>query len=567
MPRYPFALLSIAHGLVACASSSAQPGQDSGRSDAVADASSDAFSGTDDVVGEGPEPFNMVSMMSGLPLPPGVAPPRRIFDSRAELTGYGKTSCSHQEPASGTSDRWCAFRLPGATDDTAELWVINVTIASTGDIPPCDGTSPACLRLTQKMWKRYANQFEGDTLIFYTDPVSLPTEPFVGSAHAWRPGWSHDRPLAARAILCSGHPHAAAVLCLSDPAGDPKNPDSVELDVGLIDDPEGAALPALGGRFAFRTDGSAAWQVGFSPSGELFAVSSPEIDPLLENLSVVATRDAGTVMPREVLRDLRSWTISRDGQKIYLLTGEKGKMTLGIADFPDGTNAATVASDLIEYLPVGNAPDNDGLLFRSRVDAGQAFQLLRPHATSPGPVTLFSSDSAVEGVLVAPDLSVAAWVDFLFIGRVIRVDDLSSCTINTPDEPSISALSMLDNAGLVFWNEPALLHPWHDGFYAPPDRCREKQRFSENLGFLNTVGHRGLIFGDELFQLSNLFTLKYAAARTDGTRWSIDEPVRIHEHVKPPVTLVGSDTTLVVFQAAPGEREPAGIFVFGPVPF
>src|SRR5260221_9601381 len=47
---------------------------------------------------------------TGLPLPDGVPPPRRLLPATAELTG-GRSinSCSHQQPASADGHRWCSF--------------------------------------------------------------------------------------------------------------------------------------------------------------------------------------------------------------------------------------------------------------------------------------------------------------------------------------------------------------------------------------------------------------------------------------------------------------------------
>jgi len=43
--------------------------------------------------------------------------------------------------------------------------------------------------------------------------------------------------------------------------------------------------------------------------------------------------------------------------------------------------------------------------------------------------------------------------------------------------------------------------------------------------------------------------------------------VRVAEHVKTPVVLVGRDPLLIVYEKAKDPAEAPGIFVFGPVPF
>src|SRR6185295_6044429 len=63
---------------------------------------------------------------TALPIPDGMAPPRRLLEPGDTLTGGGRSSCSHQQPASGNGDRWCAFWRKGATPPAADLWVINL---------------------------------------------------------------------------------------------------------------------------------------------------------------------------------------------------------------------------------------------------------------------------------------------------------------------------------------------------------------------------------------------------------------------------------------------------------
>ena len=126
-----------------------------------------------------------------------VAAPLRLLAAPSELTGAGRTSCSHQEPASGNGDRWYSFRRPHAGGGT-ELWVINASAAARGQVPVCDGTDAGCLRLSSTLWPSYGNDFEGDTLVFYSDapPGLLTSQAFVGPVSAWRPGWQSPRIIA-----------------------------------------------------------------------------------------------------------------------------------------------------------------------------------------------------------------------------------------------------------------------------------------------------------------------------------------------------------------------------------
>jgi hypothetical protein len=80
------------------------------------------------------------------------------------------------------------------------------------------------------------------------------------------------------------------------------------------------------------------------------------------------------------------------------------------------------------------------------------------------------------------------------------------------------------------------------------------------------IGNRGLVFGDEKEGLDDGVTLKYAKV-IEGKMWPAEGAVRVAEHVKTPVVLVGKDPLLVVYEKAKDPAEGPGVFVFGPVPF
>jgi hypothetical protein len=511
---------------------------------------------------------------SGLPLPVGVAPARLLLDARATLTGEGRYACSHQEPASGDSERWCAFRRPHDGGGT-ELWIIDVTAAAKGAVPPCDGSSPACVRLTTTLWAPYGNNFEGDTLIFYSDaPAGLaPSAPFVGPVSAWRPGWASAHVLAAQATVCNGHLAAPVAVCLDEPRGDPNNPTDVRLRVGLLADVPDASLPALPGRWPFHSDGTVPWQLGFSPDGETFAVSVPDVTPFVQNLSVIPTRQVATgALRKSVIADLKLWTISNDGQKIFFYRGPRTDATLIMADFPAGTGETTLASQVVEFLPLGHAATDAALLLRVQLPVGgHAFQLLRDRERPETAVTVFSNDGFLEGVLVSPDLRYTAWIDPEFRGTVVHVDDLATCALNPTPAPAVSELGFLDDASLLFWTEPDDGgQARRDGFLAPPERCGEHVRFAVGVGFVTPVASRGVIFGDERDDTARTVTLKYAGL-AHGLEEAMGGGVRVHERAFAPVTLVSGatapDSLHVVYRAEADGARPAGVYLFGPVPF
>jgi hypothetical protein len=513
--------------------------------------------------------------LSGLPLPAGVEAPRRLLDGMATLTGNGRTACSHAEPASGDGHRWCAFRLPNDAG-TTELWVMDVSAAAAGASLECDGNHPACQRLTANLWAPYSNDFEGDTLIFYADaPATLrASQPFVGSVYAWRPGWLAARVIAAHATVCSGAAGAPVALCLDDPRGEPSNPDDVALRVGFLADLADARLPALPGRWPLRSDGSVPWQVGFSPDGQTFALSVPDAGPFDASLYAIATRDVGKgTAPGKIVPHIQPWTISNDGRRVFFYRGPRSDATLVSAAFPAGGDEVTLATAVVDYLPIGRRPTDLALLLRVRDDAGgHDFRLLRDRARPATAQTLFTNDGFLEGVLVSPDLRYTAWIDPDFRGRSIRVGDLATCALNPAPAPSVGDLTFLDDASLLFWSQARPdAGGARDGYLAPPDTCGPRTRFARGLGFLATVGARGVVYGDARDDAARTVTLKYAPLPNGRTDVAAAGGVRVHGNVWTPVTLVAgatSPTSLhVLFRAEGDGAKESGLYLFGPVPF
>jgi hypothetical protein len=508
---------------------------------------------------------------SGIPLPADVAPPVLLFGGETTLTGAGRTACSHQETASGGGDRWCAFRRKGAQAGSVELWVMDVSAAARGATPPCDGTSSGCLLLTTALWQSYGNDFEGDTLIFYADaaPTLKTSDAYVGPVYAWRPGWSRARRLASNASLCVGHRSAPVAACLDDPTGKPDNPNDVQLRVGVVADVSDAELPALPGRWAFASDGSSLWQVAFSPDGETFAISVGNI--LGQSLSTIPTRDVATATLRDhVLDGIQLWNLSNDGKKIYFFRGQKPDATLGIADFPAGTGEQVLATNVMDFIPLGRGPKDLALAVRVRDGAnGSAVRLLRDRDHPETATTLFTLKGTLEGLAIAPDLRYAAWVDGAFRGNAIHAESLASCAFNPHPSPEVSNVGFTDDSSYVYWSETRPFG-FRDGILAPPDRCGEQVRYARSLEFVSPIGHRGLIYGDELDESDRTVTLKYvglAPGRDEAARGG----VRVHTRVTNPVTLVagaGAPTDLhVVYRAEATASRPGGIYMFGPVPF
>jgi WD40 repeat protein len=511
---------------------------------------------------------------SGLPLPAGVAPARRILDGLALLTGDGASSCSRQIPPSGNGDRWCAFTVSAST---AELWVMDVTRAATGEVPRCDGTDPACLRLTSTLWTAspldgpahpYAHAFDGDSLIFYADSTTTSTELHRGPVFLWRPGWSRARQISSgRGLLCAGHPTAAVAYCLDDVAGDPLKPDSFELRGGPVADQTGDLLPSLGRGRPIRADGKIAWQVSFSPDGSLLVLSSSDPDPAVEALRVIATSDIGRLALKEVLSDVTSWTISNDGKRLFFLRpAADGTDDLYAADLPAAATVTKLGSKVTGYRMAGEGPTAQGLgFFTGPSAAGETtFSLLSDPAQPGSPRTLFSFEDTFEDLRVSPDGRFTVWRNNVLQARVVRHTDLGSCLLNVNETLQATLPRFSASAGLVFWTETiADGLDRQDGFFANPDGCTGKTRYAQAIYQVNLpIADRGLIFGDEYDQ--ETVTLKYAGLEPAAA--SLKPAVRISEGVQPAVVPVGGDPLLLLFQKK-GPPDVAGTYLFGPVPF
>jgi hypothetical protein len=580
--------LSLA--VVATLTCSGTPSPDRGDAAPAVDAPAPARDGQDPIRDAASQPERPIDaaeppdsrpVPTGLPLPSGVAPPRRVLDGDATVTGDGLTSCTHQEPPSGDGDRWCAFARPAATVGSTELWVMNVSAAAREGTPACDGSSRGCVKLTASLWTStpsigpshpYNHAFDGDTLVFYADSTTTSAELHRGPIYAWRPGWSKARQLSsARGMLCTGHRGAAVAYCIDDVTGDPMHPDDFELRAGPIGDEAGDILPSVGRARAFRSDGSIAWQVGFSPKGDVFAISSPDPDPAVETLRAIATADTAQAQPKELIRDLTSWTISNDGQKLYFLREESRTVHgLAVTSFPVPATVTSLASKVEDYVVVGGGAADQGVGFITRLDSGmRAFRLLRDTTLPASARTVFTFEDTIEDAQISPDGRYTAWRDTNLVARIVHNDDLASCVLNSSEQVDATYPVFLAGSGLVFWSENAADDPnRQDGFWGSPDGCKERKPFARGLYIVEEpVGDRGFIFADERDPSDDSVTLKYAAVTRSGDATRLETPVRIHAGVRPAVTLVGTNPLLLLYRKLTGPPTEVGTYLFGPVPF
>jgi hypothetical protein len=498
---------------------------------------------------------------TGRALPTGVTPPARFADGTAILMGNGKDACTHQVPASANGHRWCAFTLGAAMNGVADLWVLDVTRAATGDVPPCDGTDAGCLHLTDKVVTRGATFFDGDTLFYGTDSTAAPGADFLGRIFAWRPGWSAGRQISSDAgCTCIGNVQSSAAACLDDPGGDPTMRDSTNVRAGYLTSATGSALPTFG-RYPLRNATDIAWQAELSPDGSLFVLSDADTIGATQTLRLSPTDAIGQAPPTQPLDDVASWQISNDGQKIYFMRGPSQTPDLYVADFPSGANATLIETAVKSFIFIGSSAGDRAVEIAKIRGPGGAIELLTD-PTAPTPKTIFTYEDFLNGAVVSPDLRYTTWLNEDFTGVVFRNSDLA------PGK-EVYDPSYLDGASLMFWTERRQDLPnsdLRDGFYAPPEACGNATPFTRNVDRIVPIADLGLVFTDELDPAS-LATLKYIAVAPGGAALDPAGAVRVQEKVAAPVVLVGEYPPLLVYASKGSTPDATGLFVFGPVPF
>jgi hypothetical protein len=357
---------------------------------------------------------------------------------------------------------------------------------------------------------------------------------------------------------------------VEDLAGDPVRPDSFELHAGIIADRDGIVLPSSGRVIPRSGDGQLAWQAGFSPSGDDFAVSQPDPVSGIESLRSIATARVGQAMPSEVAPAAQRWQISNDGRRVFFLrAGASDPGPLVVADFPSGAGATQLEEKTHDYFLLGGAGQDRGVAFVA--DRGAEMGAFRWAADPTKPAaatTLFQYQAGLDAVRMSRDLRFTAWRDPDFRVNVVQHDQLRACPLNQDPNHAAYSISFLDHAGLVFWAESdGGDRDRRNGYYTDPAGCLEKHQFARSLYFLMPIGDRGLIFADEVDDSTQRTTLKYSPI-TGGKIWPADGIVRVHADIDgTSVLFVGPDPLLLLFTVSAGPDEQRGTYLFGPVPF
>jgi hypothetical protein len=504
---------------------------------------------------------------------------RRLVPGRAQLVGAHLTGCSHQ-PSS--SERWCAFSLPGQTLGRTDLWAINLTRALAGNVT-CDGNDPSCRRLTDDLWTGMpeqgpshptAHRFEGDTLIFHANAPSNLTL-YRGRIYAWRPGWSEARQISsAQGVTCSGHLRSDVAVCIENITAEAVMPTQFDLSAGRI----GASpLPMVARITPSRQNQASQWRSGFSANGDFFAYSTGgKTVQERETLSVMRSDDTAFLDRRTVVGSgLSRWQIARDGQRWYFLrnynysTEGDPAGTLVQADFPSGANETVVGSRVGAFLLLSDGTDADrGIGIYDTVTLGVGtFRILRD-AGNPG--TAVTIASKVASAVLSPDLR------FTYFSTVFddstghgdawiaRTDGTGRCALTTSPTTDSYGSPFLAHSGLVFWADRVDPDTGvGEGWRANPDGCTDKQKFADRVDFWFPARDSGLLYSD--MGDGKLATLRTLKLGPDGA-WPPSGSVIAQAQVARVYAVLAPDRDYVLFTPGPGTAED-GLYLFGPTGF
>jgi hypothetical protein len=387
--------------------------------------------------------------------PPGSSIKKLVAGQGVALVGSGEDSCTNLPGAK--ADRWCAFLRDGTT--ALELWVVNATALASGAAVTCDGTSPACVRLSQTIFYdpdfggTQIHHFYGDTLIYYAD-ASPTAASFSGTIWAWQPGWTTGRKLtSAIGNDCTASKRGDAIACIQGSAEIVAGELSVELLAGRPPLTANAPLPTLE-RIVVASINDPPnvqkWQLAFSDDGAYVAWSARDKAASPETLKVQKLEDAGS--RKTVATDVSRWQMTPDGKSwLWLRTfnydAAAPSGTLETAPFPAGTPTTALGTGVAMYQGFG-----DGSILFQTATGGELRRM--PNPATPAATQLL--DSAILGVLdfstdgatvvYAKDIDNIGLIDIW--ARAVTAS--APCAVAGPSQ-ALQTVTMFNKGGTVLW--------------------------------------------------------------------------------------------------------------------
>jgi hypothetical protein len=552
--------MSIADGAAADGTGGA-PGLDAGSVDLP-----DAAGPGPDAFGAGPDvsqpaadlrppdllPRDVAPVDLGPPGPPPIDPAaRRLMPARTVLLGMHRTGCSYG-PASSQpgAAHWCAISRPGAILGSLELWVLNVTeaLAQPPGTVKCDGSTPQCRRLTTNLFAYQpdagpvyptAHRFYGDTLIYYANTRSAPSELHRGPAFAWQPGWDAPRQIASdNGVQCSGLERASVAVCIENISPEGVTPVTWDIHAGALD--VGLLKKVATINPVHPTTEASQWGSGFTLDGAHFMFSTPSAATgNRETLFVIKTADIGTATPTQVGEPgISRWALSASGARWFYLrdynynrVGEPSG-TLYMRDFPAGATETKLQGTLVPGGTLRGVGDYQVLADAAGADAGLGllvnlvggrgdYRVLKNPAGSPDDplnVVPVASDIATRP-LPSPDLRffyLAKAVDEQVgttDGWVYKADGTQGCSLTTTLASSVFGAPFTGDSSLVFWTDNFdAATDSGEGWVASPQGCAGKRRFSAGIDFWFVDGARALLYSDD--STGQRVSLRYAPVQS-----------------------------------------------------
>jgi hypothetical protein len=535
---------------------------------------------------------------------------RLLVPFPAALVGYGTTTCTNAIPA--RADVWCAFsRLQsgaptgagtdpdagaegdaGAGPIATELWVFNFTTAVASGTLNCDGTSDACLRLSDALWTGSSiegpshptsHRFDGDTLIFHAGDVPPTRDPYQGPLWAWRPGWAKASPLTSdQGLSCTGDRRTPTVFCvdagLLEPTGSfPQfRLRAFDLRAGRLGDAAPAGLLPLVDHVAAAGSGRLVWQAGFAPRGDWFVYSSATMGMGPGVVKAVAIEGgAPTGAPVVLADDAVDWRISHDGARLYHRRGvEVGKFLatgrLAAVGFPSPGAVEVLAENVLRFELLGAHDEvvsdvERGLLVEQDDGADDSLWSLLADPKRPAEVLPFPPGAY--GVAVATDLRHSLYFRDGADGQpaihILRHDRSGFCSPKRNARSETYGGHFSHTSRLVFWVEYG--GDSEEGWYAVPETCGGARKFGDYVTGYIPVGDDFVVFRGTDFD-DSAYHLQYARLAADPAAPRV-LPRMIDRDVDPSlVVLTKGDTVQVLYSLSREDAPTRGVFVHGPLP-
>jgi hypothetical protein len=484
------------------------------------------------------------------PPPPEVSPAaKKLLPARSELMGLHRSGCSYGDTTmGGSADRWCAISRPGTQLGRLELWVLNVTKAAVAmGEAKCDGTSADCVKLTDNLFSGQPSdgpsyptdhRFYGDTLIYYANALSAPTDLYQGPVFAWRPGWTAPKQIASsKGVLCSGHSRAPVAVCIENISDLTAATVTWDLHAGNI---EGGPLKKVATIYPVHPATEATqWGVAFDNKGETLIYSTPTTAMGQETLFFVKTTDIGsaTVMPTQVgMPGATRWSVNVAGTKWFYLReynynvqGEPSG-TLYTRDFPGGTTETPIRGTQVPggpmrgvgiYQILVNAMDQDaGMGLVAPVIGGRGdYRVLTNPAGSADDManvpTMVKDIALRRTPIFSPNLGFAYYATTVDenVGTtnslLIKRDGTGGCTLTSSLSSYLFGYAFSGENGIVMWMDQ--FDQGTDsgqGWWANPNGCANKKQFSNNIDFWFVDEDKGVLYSDDSDGRS--VTLRYA---------------------------------------------------------